>query len=39
LINDLFTVLHNSVARSATDVNHRNKGVLFMSDVQDKLNL
>jgi hypothetical protein len=39
LINDLFTVLHHRVARLASDVKHRNKGILFKSDVQDSLNL
>ena len=34
---DLNTVLHRSVVRSAADANHRNKRVLFKSDVQDSL--
>ena len=37
LKNDLNTVLHRSVVRSAADANHRNKGVSFKSDVQDSL--
>jgi hypothetical protein len=35
--NDLITVLHRSVVRSAADANHRNKRVSFKSDVQDSL--
>ena len=32
-------VLHRSVVRSAADVKHCNKRVLFKSNVQDSLNL
>ena len=39
LKNDLITVLHRSVVRSAADVYHWNKQVLLKSDVQDTLNL
>jgi hypothetical protein len=35
----LVTVLHKSVVRSATDVNHRIKRVSFKSDVQESLGL
>jgi outer membrane protease len=34
LKNDLVTVLHRSVVRSAADDNHRNRRVSFKSDVQ-----
>jgi hypothetical protein len=36
--NDLATVLHRSVVRSAADANHRNKRVKFCPDVQIKIN-
>jgi hypothetical protein len=39
LKNDLFTVLHRSVARSAADASHRNRRVSFKSDVQESLKL
>jgi hypothetical protein len=39
LKNDLVTVLHRSVVRSAADANHRNKRVSFKSDVQVSLKL
>jgi hypothetical protein len=35
LKNDLVTVLHRSVVRSAADVNHRNRRVTFKSDAQE----
>jgi hypothetical protein len=35
LKNDLVTVLHRSVVRSPADASHRNKRVLFKSDVQE----
>jgi hypothetical protein len=35
LKNDLVTVLHRSVVRSAADTIHRNKRVSFKSDVQE----
>jgi hypothetical protein len=41
LKDDLSTVLHRSVVRSAADPAHRNKRVTFKSDIQetlDKLN-
>jgi hypothetical protein len=34
LKNDLTTILHRSVVRSAADASHRNKRILFESDVQ-----
>ena len=37
LKNDLNTVLHRSVVRSASDANHRNKQASFKSDVKDSL--
>jgi hypothetical protein len=37
LKNDLVTVLHRSVVRSAADASHRNRRVSFNSDVQDSL--
>jgi hypothetical protein len=37
LKNDLSTVLHRSVVRSAADPIHRNKRVTFKSDVQETL--
>jgi len=37
LKNDLVTVLHRSVVRSAADANHRNRRVSFKSDVQESL--
>jgi len=37
LKNDLSTVLHRSVVRSAADPTHRNKRVTFKSDVQESL--
>jgi hypothetical protein len=39
LKNDLVTVLHRSVVRSAADVSHRNKRVTIKSDVQESLGL
>jgi hypothetical protein len=39
LKNDLVTVLHTSVVRSAADANHRNRRVSFKSDVQKALKL
>jgi hypothetical protein len=39
LKNDLATILHRSVARSAADVSHRNIRVSFKSDVQESLKL
>jgi hypothetical protein len=39
LKNDLVTVLHRSVVRSAADVNHRSRRVSFKSDVQKSLKL
>jgi hypothetical protein len=39
LKNDLVTVLHRSVVRSAADPNHRNRRVSFKSDVQESLKL
>jgi hypothetical protein len=39
LKNDLVTVLHRSVVRSAADANHRNRRVSFKSDVQESLKL
>jgi hypothetical protein len=39
LKNDLVTVLHRSVVRSAADTNHRNKRVSFKSDVQESFKL
>ena len=38
LKNDLCTVLHRSVVRSAADANHRNKRVSFKPDVQEMIN-
>jgi hypothetical protein len=35
LKNDLFTVLHISVVRSAADASHPNRRVLFKSDLQE----
>jgi hypothetical protein len=35
LKNDLVTVLHRSVVRSAADVCHRNRRVSFKSDLQE----
>jgi hypothetical protein len=37
LKNDLVTVLHRSVVRSAADASHRNRRVSFKSDVQESL--
>jgi hypothetical protein len=37
LKNDLITVLHTSVVRSAADASHRNRRVSFKSDVQESL--
>jgi hypothetical protein len=37
LKNDLVTVLHRSVVRSAADDSHRNRRVSFKSDVQESL--
>jgi hypothetical protein len=39
LKNDLVTVLHRSVVRSAADASHRSKRVSFKSDVQESLKL
>jgi hypothetical protein len=39
LKNDLVTVLHRSVVRSAAYANHRNRRVSFKSDVQELLKL
>jgi hypothetical protein len=39
LKNDLVTVLHTSVVRSAADASHRNRRVSFKSDVQESLKL
>jgi hypothetical protein len=39
LKNDLITVLHRSVVRSAADANHRNKRATCKSDVQESLKL
>jgi hypothetical protein len=39
LKNDLVTVLHRSVVRSATDASHRHRRVSFESDVQESLKL
>jgi hypothetical protein len=39
LKNDLITVLHRSVVRSAADASHRNRRVSFKSDVQESLKL
>jgi hypothetical protein len=39
LKNDLVTVLHRSMVRSAADTSHRNKRVSFKSDVQEPLTL
>jgi hypothetical protein len=35
LKNDLITVLHRSVVRSAEDANHWNKSISLKSDVQE----
>jgi hypothetical protein len=39
LKNDLVTVLHRSVVRSAADASHRSRRVSFKSDVQESLKL
>jgi hypothetical protein len=39
LKNDLVTVLHRSVVRSAADASHRNRRESFKSDVQESLKL
>jgi hypothetical protein len=39
LKNDLVTVLHRSVVRSAADASHRNRRVSLKSDVQESLKL
>jgi hypothetical protein len=39
LKNDLVTVLHRSMMRSAEDASHRNKRVSFKSDLQESLKL
>jgi hypothetical protein len=39
LKNDLVTVLHGSLVRSAADSSHRNRRVSFKSDVQESLKL
>jgi hypothetical protein len=39
LKNELVTVLHRSVMRSAADASHRNRRVSFKSDVQESLKL
>jgi hypothetical protein len=36
--NDLITVLHKSVFRSAADANHLNKRVSFKPDAQERIN-
>jgi hypothetical protein len=38
LENDLVTVLHTCLVRSAADANNRNRRVSFKSDVQESLN-
>jgi hypothetical protein len=37
LKNDLVTILHRSVVRSAADASHQNRTVSFKSDVQESL--
>jgi hypothetical protein len=39
LKNDLVTILHRSLVRSAADASHRKKRVSFKSDVQESLKL
>jgi hypothetical protein len=39
LKDDLVTVLHRSVVRSAADASHQNRRVSFKSDVQESLKL
>jgi hypothetical protein len=39
LKNDLVTVLHRSMVRSAADASHQNRRVSFKSDVQESLKL
>jgi hypothetical protein len=39
LKNDLVTVLHRNVVRSAADASHRNRRLSFKSDVQESLKL
>jgi hypothetical protein len=39
LKNDMVTVLHRSVVRSAADASHRNRRLSFKSDVQESLQL
>jgi hypothetical protein len=39
LKNELVTVLHGSVVRSAADASHRNRRLSFKSDVQESLKL
>jgi hypothetical protein len=39
LKNDLVTVLHRSVVRSAADASHQNRRVSFKSDLQESLKL
>jgi hypothetical protein len=39
LKNDLVTVIHSSVVRSAADASHRNRRVSFKSDIQESLKL
>jgi hypothetical protein len=39
LKNDMVTVLHRSVVRSAAVASHRNRRVSFKSDVQESLKL
>jgi hypothetical protein len=39
LKNDLVTVLHRSVVRSAADASHRNRSVSYKSDVQESIKL
>jgi hypothetical protein len=39
LKNDLVTVLHRSLVRSAAGASHRNRRVSFKSDVQESLKL
>jgi hypothetical protein len=39
LKNDLVTVLHRSVVKSAADASHRNRRVSFKSDLQESIKL
>jgi hypothetical protein len=38
LKNDLTTIIHRSVVRSAADTSHRNRRVTFKPDVQEQIN-